>query len=784
MAQDKFKRKLTAILSADVAGYARLMQDDEAATVKTLQAHKQIFSNLIEQHSGRVVDAPGDNLLAEFASVVDAVECAVAVQNELQARNAELPDHRKMRYRMGINLGDVIQEGDRIYGDGVNIAARLESIGEPGGLCISKTTFDQVETKLPLVFEYIGEQSVKNITKPVGVYRVVLWPGQEGKKAGGSIAKGSRRKPLAYALIAVLLLLLCGAAVWQFALKTDPAPVVKTEQPKVAGPSSEKPKDKPSIAVLPFINLSGDPQQDFFGDGIAEDIITDLSKLSGLIVIASSTSSIYKGRTANVQKVGRDLGVAYLLDGSVRKAGAQMRINAQLIDASNGQQLWAERYDGKMDDVFALQDNITRKIILALEMKLTASEEKAVADKGTNNLEAYDAFLKGLQSYRLLTAEALADAKENLEKAVQLDPEFSKAYAVLAVVYWRAGQFAGLQKGLDLDDLDSVHTATLKAHDFLKKAMRKPTALAYGLMSQIYLYRFLHDKALDTIKRALTMEPNDPDLYAWMSNILWFMGKNDEALESAKKAQRLDPNNPALYQFHQGSAYAPDGDLKKGLTLLDWSRSLNPELGAAALRQSIIYALLGRDEQARETLQIFQESRVPGASLNLKVLMAGFSFVNPETSDRFSTALVKAGVPDNRADHCRLVRDNLLKGREINSLLAGRRITGISITADEPFSCEWGKGGEFKYTRGAYQENGKYWVEEDVLFAQFDKRYDRLPLGSTIFRNPGGTKEDKNEYFMLVDIGVIVPFAIVDDGIGTGPRPKLQADIGSKVIGR
>jgi tetratricopeptide (TPR) repeat protein len=461
----------------------------------------------------------------------------------------------------------------------------------------------------------------------------------------------------------------------------------------------------------------------------------------------------------------------------VRKAGAQMRINAQLIDAANGQQLWAERYDGKMDDVFALQDNITRKIILALEMKLTPSEEKAVADKGTKNLEAYDAYLKGLQSYRLLTAESLAEAKENLERAVRLDPEFSKAYAALAVVYWRAAQFAGLQKGLGLEDVYSMHMATLKAHDFLKKAMKKPTALAYGLMSQIYLNRFLHDKALETIERALAMEPNDPDLYAWKSNILWLMGQNNEALESAKTAQRLDPNNPALYQFHLGSAYLPDGDLKKALSLLDWARSLNPELGAAALRQSVAYAMLGRDDQARETLQIFQESRVQGATLNLKVLMAGFLFDNPETSGRFSAALVKAGVPDNRADHCRLARDTMLKGREIRALFTGRRIIVISPITGEPFSCELGKGGDFKYRRGAYQETGKYWVEDDVLFAQFDKRYDRLPLGSTIFKNPTGTKEDKNEYFILVDVGVIVPFAVVEDEPGSESRPKLQAGV-------
>jgi adenylate cyclase len=782
LAQAKFKRKLSAILSADVAGYGRLMQDDEAATVKTLQVYKQILSDLIKQNSGRVVDAPGDNLLAEFASVVDAVECAAEVQKELRTRNAELPDHRKMRYRIGVNLGDVIQEGDRIYGDGVNIAARLESLSEPGGLCISKMAFDQVETKLRFVFEYIGERSVKNIAKPVGIYRVVLWPEEEEKKPGGPIAKVFHRKRLANALATILALLVGGVAVWRLALKTDSLPVVlvappaKTEGQKAVSPRVEKTKEKPAIAVLPFINLSGDPQQDFFGDGIAEDIITDLSKLGGLIVIASSTSSIYKGRTSNIKKVGQELGVAYLLDGSVRKAGNQMRINAQLIDASNGQQLWAERYDGKMDDVFALQDNITRKILLALEMKLTPSEEKSVTDKGTKNVEAYDAFLKGLQSYRVLTAESLADARVNLEKAVQLDPEFSKAYAALAVVYWRAGQFAGLQKGLDLDDVYSVHVATLKAHAFLKKAMKKPTALAYGLMSQIYLHRFLHDKALEMIERALALEPNDPDLYAWRSNILWFTGKNKQAIESANKALRLDPNNPALYQFYLGSAYAPDGDLKKGLSLLDWARSLNPELGAVALRQSIIYAMLGRNDQARETLQIFQESRVQGAPLNLKVLMAGFAFENPNTTDRFSAALVKAGVPDSDGDHCRPVRNNLLTGREIQGLLDGRRIVGMSPTTGEPFSYEWGKGGEFKFTRGTYQENGKYWVEDDVLFAQFDNKYDHLPLGATIFKNPRGTKENKNEYFMLADIGCIVPFATVDEAIRSESRHKLQTN--------
>ena len=553
-------------------------------------------------------------------------------------------------------------------------------------------------------------------------------------------------------------MLLTGAAVWHFAFKSIPAPVGKAEPPKTASPVS----DKPSIAVLPFINMSGDPQQEYFGDGIAEDIITDLSKIAGLIVIAGSTSSTYKGRAANVQQVGRDLGVHYLLDGSVRKAGDQMRINAQLIDTSSGQHLWADRYDGKMDDVFALQDHITHKIISALALKLTANEKKAVADRGTNNIQAYDEFLKGWQNYRLLSKEGFAEAKVHLEKAVELDPEFCRAYAALAVLYWRASQFAGLQQGLGLTDFNSVSVATLKSHHLLKKAMKKPTALAYGLSSQIYLYRFLHDKALAAIERAIAMDPNDPDLYAWLSNILWFMGENSEAIEAAKKAQRLDPNNPALYLFHLGSAYRRTVTSNKAFISWNGRECSIRNLASAALRQTIVYALQGRDDEARDTLQAFLPLRPTGTPLSLKILMAGFPFADRNTSDRIATALVKAGVPDHRTDYCRLSRNNLLNGNEITSLLAGRSITGISASTGEQFWCEWGKNGEFRFTRGAYRDSGKYWIEEDILFAQFDKLYDGLPFGSTIFRNARGTKVDKNEYFILLDLGAIVPFTLVE----------------------
>jgi len=326
------KRKLSAILSADVEGYSRLMAEDEVATVQTLTSYREVMTGLIEQHRGRVVDSPGDNLLAEFSSVVDAVQCAVAVQKEFQARNAELPEDRRMEFRIGINLGDVIEEEERIYGDGVNIAARLEALADPGGICISKTAFDQIETKLPLGYEYLGDQTVKNIPKPVGAYRVVMEPrvtvvGKEEEKKP-SFFRG-RRAILGGVIAAVVVVI---AVVWRFYL-TPPQPTVEpASMDKMVFPLPER----PSIAVLPFTNLSGDPEQEYFSDGITEEIITALSRVPKLFVIARNSTFTYKGKPVKVKQVAEELGVRYVLEGGVRKAGDKVRITAQLIDALMG----------------------------------------------------------------------------------------------------------------------------------------------------------------------------------------------------------------------------------------------------------------------------------------------------------------------------------------------------------------------------------------------------------------------------------------------------------------
>ena len=340
---------------------------------------------MIQQHRGRVVDSPGDNILAEFASVVDAVQCAVAVQKEIQARNLELPETRRMQFRIGINLGDVIEEEDRIYGDGVNIAARLESLAEPGGICVSKTAFDHIETKLPLGYEYLGEQTVKNIAKPVCAYKVLMEPRVTVKAPAQAKPKeGARRRSRFIALVSVLLMAAGAAVFWRFAFPPATAGGESPQQ-QMAFPLP----DKPSIAVMPFLNMTGDQNQDFFCDGLTESLITALSKVPQLFVIARESTFRYKGKEVKTKQVSEELGVQYVLEGSVQRAGDRVRVTAQLIEALTGHHLWSERYDRSVKDIFDLQDEITMKILTELRVKITEGETVRIQAKGTNNLQAY-----------------------------------------------------------------------------------------------------------------------------------------------------------------------------------------------------------------------------------------------------------------------------------------------------------------------------------------------------------------------------------------------------------
>ena len=756
MADENYKRKLTAILSADVAGYSRLMGDNEVATVSTLKSRRNLISEKVQAFNGRVVDSPGDNLLAEFRSIVDAVSCAVAIQEGLQVENDELPENRKMMFRIGVNLGDVIQDDDRIYGDGVNIASRIEGLADPGGVAISGTAFDNVRNKIVCGYQFSGEHAVKNIANPVRVYKILTNPECAGKVMGEKrfLGRISRRVAIASILAAAIII---GVLVSYNIYLHQSGRIEPIWMEKFASPISEK----ASIAVMPFDNMSNDPDQAYFGDGISEDLITDLSKISNLLVISRLSSFTYKGKNIKVQQIAEELGVRYVLEGSVRKAENRVRINAQLIDASSGHHLWADRYDGDMNDIFTLQDKITRKIISALALKLTASEQKALTDKGTDNLQAYDEFLKGWQGYRLLTKAGFAEAKTHLEKAVELDPEFTRAYAALAVLYWKAVKLAApeLRQGLGVTNRQELVAVKAKPQLLLKKAMKKPTALAHGLMSQFYLLRYQRDEALAEIERAVAMDPNDPELYAWMSNILWFMGKNREAIESAKMGLRLDPNNPSTYLWQLGKSYLPDGDLQESMQVLERAIRLNPELsGSVALSQSIIYGIQGRNEEAHTAYDIFLKSRMSPVR-NLNDILLYFPFADPKKLDRIADALIKAGAPGKPTDHYIILKENRLNGQEVKSLLFDRKVTGTAMLTGKELRWEWTKNGEFKFIMGSYQDKGKSWIEGDVFFIQFEKLIGGLPYGTIIYRNPDGSRESKNQYLLVSDIGSITPFA-------------------------
>ncbi len=520
------ERKLTAILSADVKGYSRLMGDDEVATVRTLTAYREVMTTLIQQHHGRVVDSPGDNLLAEFASAVDAVQCAVAIQGALKVRNAELPALRQMEYRMGINVGDVIIEGERLYGDGVNIAARLEGLAEPGGICISGTVLDHVKNKLALRYEDLGEQTVKNIADPVRVYRVLLEiPSPlagEGQGEGVSREAGSsesgvrsptsksqspklRRVGIAHRSWIVVtvagLTLIVGAIVIVRHFTRPSLSIQDSALRTEAAPTALPLPDKPSLIVLPFVNMSKDPEQEYFSDGLTETLTGDLSKISSLFVIARNSAFTYKGKAAKVQDVGREMGVRYVLEGSVQKADQRVRITTQLIDATTGYQLWSEQYDRPLHDLFALQDEVVQKIVTTLRLQLTLQEQGVIVRKHTDKLEAYDAFLRGVESFNRFTKEANAQARQMFEKALALDPQYAGAYVSLGWTYWVEWLYRWSA------DPQTLERALALAHQAL--ALDDSLPAAYSLLSNVYYLKQQYDQAIAEAERAIALDPNN-----------------------------------------------------------------------------------------------------------------------------------------------------------------------------------------------------------------------------------------------------------------------------------
>ena len=585
MDTEGFKRKLTAILSTDVEGYSRLMGEDEEATVRTLTTYREMMAKVIQKHEGRVVDSPGDNVLAEFASVVAAVRCAVEVQEELRVQNAELPENRRMQFRIGINLGDVIQEGERIYGDGVNIAARIEGLADGGGICISRTVYDQVKNKLSLGYKYMGEHTVKNIAEPVRVYRVLMEPD-----------------------IGI---------------------------PKIT--KAFKFPDKPSIAVLPFLNMSGDPEQEYFSDGITEEIITGLSNIRHLFVIARNSTFTYKEKPVKVQQVAEELGISYVLEGSVRKAGNRIRITAQLVDAITGHHLWAERYDRDLKDIFAIQDEITMKILTALQVELTEGEQARLYGKGTENLEAYTKFLRA-QKYFYKGDFSLS--RQMAKEAVELDENYPAPYVLLAWTHWFEARLGWGESSAE--SLKQAYSTSQKA-----LTMDDTIPLVHAIIGGIHLYQRQHELAIAEGARAVALGPNNADVHAMMGHILRFAGSFEEAIDMTKKAVRLHPNYPSFYLMELAMCHYYLGKYEEAVAFAEQLRTLAQSRGednilwSSHLILAINYIRLGREKEARaaatEVLRLF-----PSFSLEWDRLYSCYK--DPAHLERQHEDLRKAGL--------------------------------------------------------------------------------------------------------------------------------------------
>jgi adenylate cyclase len=572
-------RRLAAILAADIAGYSALMGADEARTVRDLKGHQAVVLPMVGEFGGRVIDTAGDGLLAEFPSVLNAVECAVAIQRKMVERNAAIEPERHMEFRIGINLGDVIYDNDRIFGDGVNVAARLEGIAEPGGICVSGKVHDEIRARIGLAYEDLGARQLKNIAEPVRVYGIRL----------------------------------------------DRAP----KHAVLALP------DKPSIAVLPFQNMSGDPEQEFFSDGMTEDLITDLSKVSALFVIARNSSFSYKGRSVKVQEIGRDLGVRFVLEGSVRKAGNRVRITAQLIDAGSGGHLWAERFDRDLTDIFSTQDEVVEKIVGVLAVKLTQGEEQRLRRRDTGNVEAYECWLRARNLLGRGTRESIAQAKAMHRRAIEIDANFAAPHAGLALA-----SISDYASGWAPDPAQALDEAERWARRAVELNDQEP--VSHMALGAVLLWRRDFEGALAESRRMMALDPNFAQGYAATGLGLTYAGRAAEALEPIAMAMRLDPHHPDMLLHFLAQANFSLGKYEIAVQQLLERIARNPGTDASRMFLASCYGHLGRAEEARaawaELLKVNPDFSV---AQRARVL----PYKDPGDFQRIVDGLAKAGLP-------------------------------------------------------------------------------------------------------------------------------------------
>ncbi len=620
------QRRLAAILSMDAVGYSRLMAMDEAATVRTLTTYRDEIARLVAEAGGRVVDNPGDNVLCEFPAATSAVACALEIQRVLAARNAALSAERRMVFRVGVHLGEVLAQGPRIYGDGVNIAARLEGLAEPGGVCVSQAVRDQVGTKLPVAYDDLGEQSVKNIPQAVRVHRVRS--AETGSAPSTRVTKQRSRVPL-WGAAAALLLLLAAGGWWLVGRVRSPEGIRRGDGAvSVAGFDA-----RPAIAVLPFDNLSADPEQAFFADGLAEDLITRLSTWRAFPVIARNSSFQYRGGNVDLKRVSTELGVRYVVEGSVRRAGERIRVTAQLIDAPSGEHVWAETYDREVSDVFKLQDEISATIAASLADDLSRAEGERARQRGTESLEAWSLYQLGVQHYDRQTREDYAEARALFERAVVLDPRFATALARLALTnLWEVALGAPGQ---------NVSAALETARRAVELDPRDP--VAHVAQGWAYVLGGDLKNGLDSARRAVDLNPSMPEAWGWFGWAKLLAGDPEACIAASERARRLSPQGPTVAQVEDNSALA-NFELGRYEAGLEAGRKL------VALRPAYIWgygyvamnaAALGRVDEARAAVA---EARRVQPEVSLELFQRGIGISRPEADARRNAALRKAGL--------------------------------------------------------------------------------------------------------------------------------------------
>lgn len=584
------ERRLAAIVAIDIAGYSRLMGADEEGTLERLKACRAAIDPIGDKHRGRIVGSAGDGLLVEFPSVVAAVSFAIEAQTLMAGLNADVPEHGKMLYRIGVNLGDVLVESGDIYGDGVNIAARLEALADPGGICISNAAHEQVRDRVEFAFADMGDITVKNIARPVRVWR---W--QPGGGDAGRLAD------------------------------------------EVAGSADRPPTlpDKPSIAVLPFQNMSGDPEQEYFADGIAEDIITSLSKISQLLVIARNSSFTYKSANVRVQTIAEQLGVRYLVEGSVRKAGSRVRITCQLIDCRSGGHVWAERFDRELTDIFDVQDEVTQRIVSAMAVKLTPDERRRIGHKATDNLEAYDHFLRGVEQYRLQTKDNIVKVKEIFEHVKQLDPNFGPAHAFLAFVHLM--DYINHWNATGRQPLERAYEAAQRAI-----ALDETCPRAHIAMGSVYLWKKQHEHAIAEFERAIVLDPNFAVGHARLGWVLHYAGRARDAIEVIERGMRLDPHYPDDYLHLLAQAHFQLGEYQRAADLLKRRLLLKPESDISRVMLAASHGHLGNASEARtEWAEVLRVNPKYSLKYGRKVM----PYKDPADFDHIVDGLRKAGLP-------------------------------------------------------------------------------------------------------------------------------------------